>query len=58
MQLSKMPAYQDGGYFYSDITGALLADYSHLVSGDYDLSGAEAARAQFLLNFPTFTMEG
>jgi len=51
-------AYQDGGRFYSCFNERELANYSHLVSGDYDLSGAAAARARFLENFPNFTMEG
>ena len=54
----KLKYYQDGGRFYSDISGILTADYSHLVRGDYDLKGAEIARAQFLRDFPQFTITG
>jgi hypothetical protein len=41
-------AYQDGGMFYCEAYGEVLADYSHCVHGDYDLVGAQIARRAFL----------
>ena len=44
--------YQDGGQFYDEITGELIADYGNLVKHDYDMEGATTARKQFLIDHP------
>jgi hypothetical protein len=45
--------FQDGGQFYT-LEGNLIADYSSMVKGDYDLVGAQAARKQFLKCHPNY----
>lgn len=40
--------YQDGGKFYNEETGELIADYSFMVDNDHDTDGATAARKQFI----------
>lgn len=46
--------YQDGGMFYDEATGKLVADYSHMVSNDYDMAGATRALAAFLSAYPEY----
>lgn len=50
-------ACQDGGQFYDEATGAVVADYSGMIQGDSDMRGAKLARARFLVEFPSYRME-
>lgn len=44
----KGKCYQDGGQFYAEGTGDLLADYGKMVAHDYDTDGSGRARERFL----------
>lgn len=47
---------QDGGQFYHEPTGRVIADYGDI--GHSDLEGAEKARYKFSLDFPEFVVWG
>lgn len=49
-------AEQDGRDFYDADTGHLIASYPELVRHDFDIEGAQAARARFLSDHIGYTM--
>lgn len=49
-----MKFYQDGGQFYDEETGELIADYGDLVTNDSDTKGASEARILFLEMYPQY----
>lgn len=53
----RLPAFQDGGQFYDDRDGSLIADYGYLVSHDYDMQGAGRARAKFQAEHPQYDLD-
>lgn len=52
----RKPAFQDGAQFYAEETGDVIADYASLVRGDFDMAGAEAARAKFVQDHPGYRL--
>lgn len=53
----KKKAYQDGGNFYDEKSGKLLASHEDMVKGDYDIRGAKKAREHFNKNSKTHVCE-
>ena len=51
---------QDGGQFYHEPTGRIIANYNTAkhkqVLHDYDIEGAEQARRRFANDFPEFVV--
>ena len=49
-------AEQDGAQFFNEF-GRVIAEYSHLVHHDYDISGAITARKLFAQEHPEYRLE-